>query len=277
MSQYPTDYLRYAWQMLNGFRIHHERAFAVRRQQDIAPYLNMRQPLRVLDLANGRLRPQYMLLKAASHQVFGVDWVNRPLGTPVDKAYRLARWLYARQLNLPDAATDERTLVCSDVGALPFPDNSFDLITSVAAFEHFLDVPTVVAEIARLLRPGGLVWVCIHLFTSPSGGHNLSLVEIPLHTVPANVEPWDHLRRRRLLFHVPLNEWRRYQYRETFAAHFEVLDDYGAMREGESFLTAELEQELSDYGRDELTLRDYIIVARKPADTAESVDWRRQP
>jgi hypothetical protein len=115
------------------------------------------------------------------------------------------------------------------------------------------------------------------LFTSPSGGHNLSLVEIPLRTVPPHVEPWDHLRRRRLPFHVPLNEWRHNQYLETFAAHLEVVNDYCAMREGESLLTTELELELSDYDRDELTLRDYIIVARKPSLTGKSVDWQEQP
>jgi ubiquinone/menaquinone biosynthesis C-methylase UbiE len=276
MSQYPADYLRYAWQMLNGFRVNHERTFADLRKRDTSLYLDARQPLCVLDLANGRLRPQYMLLKAAGHHVFGTDWVNRPLGSRMDKAYRIARWLYARQLNLPDVVTGDRTLACSDVGALPFPDNSFDLVTSVAAFEHFLDVPTVVTELARVLRSGGLAWVCIHLFTSPSGGHNLSLVDIPLRTMPTNVEPWDHLRQRRLPFHVPLNEWRRDQYLDAFASSLEIVNHYCAMHEGEAFLTPDVERDLSGYSRDELTLRDYVIVARKPASGTELADVRRR-
>ena len=263
MSRYTTDYLRYAWQILSGFRVSHERTIAEERQRDIAPYLDKGRPWQVLDLANGRLRPQYILLKAAGYQVYGIDLVNRTRLCWVDVAYRVARSLYTRKLGLPAETASERTLVCGDVCFLPFPDNSLDLATSVAAFEHFLNVPDVVAELARVLRPGGLVWVSIHLFTSPSGGHNTSLVEIPLRTVPAGAESWDHLRQRRLPFHVPLNEWRKDQYLETFARHFELVKHYCAVREGEELLTPTVEAELSAYNRDELTCRAYVILARK--------------
>jgi SAM-dependent methyltransferase len=217
----------------------------------------------VLDLANGRLRPQYMLLKAAGHQVYGLDLANGAQSGWIDWAYRLARWLYARKLGLPMETAAQQTLVCGDAGHLPFPDHSFDLVTSVAAFEHFLDVPAVVRELARVVRPGGLVWVRIHLFTSPSGGHNTRFTEIPLRTLPAGAEPWDHLRQRRLPFLVPLNEWRRDQYLETFAQHFEIVKHYCALREGEELLTPALEAELAAYSRDELTCRTYVILARK--------------
>jgi SAM-dependent methyltransferase len=265
MSAYITDYLRYAWQLLTGFRSNGEREMAARRQRDLAPYLNGSQPLRVLDLANGRLRPQYILLKAAGHQVYGIDLINRPPSGWVDVAYGLARRLYVRKLGLPAGIVANQTLVCGDVRTLPFPDNSFDLATSVAAFEHFPDVPAVVAELQRVIRPEGIAWVGIHLFTSLSGGHNLSFTEIPLRTIPAGVDPWDHLRQRRLLFHVPLNEWRKDQYLETFARRFQILKHYCAMREGEAFLTPALEAELSAYTRDELTCGAYIIAARKDA------------
>jgi len=67
-----------------------------------------------------------------------------------------------------------------------------------------------------------------------------------------------------LPFHVPLNEWRKDRYLEEFEKYFEVLKHYCAMREGENFLTPQIESELSDYSRDELTCSAYIIVARKP-------------
>jgi SAM-dependent methyltransferase len=258
-----TDYLRYAWQLLNGSRSDGEWRMAVERQRHIAPYLDTGRPWRVLDLGNGYLRPQYILLRAAGHQVYGIDLVNRPRWGLNDLAYRVARWLYTWKLGVPAKTTAGRTLVCGDVNALPFPDNCFDLATSVAAFEHFLDVPTVVSELHRVLRPSGLLWVCIHLFTSPSGGHNLSFTEVPLRTIPAGVEPWDHLRRRRLPFHVPLNEWRRDQYLETVGRRFEVLTHYCLMREGEELLTPALEAELAAYSRDELTCGAYVILARK--------------
>jgi len=121
----------------------------------------------------------------------------------------------------------------------------------------------VVAEIRRVTRPGGLVWVWMHPFTSLSGGHNLSLTEIPLRTIPPGVDPWDHLRRRHLSFHVPLNEWRIDQYVETFESHLQILKQYCAMREGEEFLTPETKNELLPYRRDELTCGGYVILGRK--------------
>jgi SAM-dependent methyltransferase len=272
MSQYITDYPRYLWQVLNGYRATMERSYAHRRQQDTAPYLDTTAPLRVLDLANGRLRPQYTLLQAEGHQVYGIDLVNRPALNWKDVAYRLARWLYTRKLGLPASASASTSasarrlppLACGNVTTLPFQSNFFDLATSVAAFEHFLDVPGVVAELARVLRPGGVVWVRIHMFASISGGHNTSLVAIPVRRLPAGVEPWDHIRKRTRRFHVPLNEWRRDEYLETFARHFDLLTHYCHVREGEEMLTPAIEAELAGYSRDELTCRSYVIVGRKP-------------
>lgn len=263
MGPYLRDYPRYAWQLLNGFRVNHERAFANMRRQDIAPYLNGTHPLQMLDLGNGRLRPQYMILKAAGHKTYGIDLVNRSQMSFAEIAYRLARWLYSRELGLLSTSNSDKTLVCGNVATLPFRHDSFDLVTSVAAFEHFLDVPAVVRELRRVIRPEGIAWVCIHLFTSPSGGHNLSFTEVPLRTIPAGVDPWDHLRKRRLPFKVPLNEWRRDQYLETFASHFQILKHYCAMREGEVFLTPEIEAELPTYSRNELTCCAYVIVAQR--------------
>ena len=68
MSPTSTDYLHYTWQMLNGFRTKGEQRVAAERQQDIAPYLGANRRLQVLDLGNGRLRPQYTLLRAAGHE-----------------------------------------------------------------------------------------------------------------------------------------------------------------------------------------------------------------
>jgi SAM-dependent methyltransferase len=263
MSPQIADYPRYAWQLMAGSRSGGEQAMAERRQRDIAPYLDITRPLQVLDVANGRLRPQYAILRGAGHQVFGIDFVNRPQLSRMDLAYRIARRLYTWRLGLPNDAASGRTLLCGDVGKLPFPDGYFDLATSAAAFEHFLDVPSVVADLHRVVRPGGVVWVSVHLFASPTGGHNLSFTEFPLRTLPKGVEAWDHLRKRRLPFTVPLNEWRRDQYLEAFARHFEIVKHYCAMREGEGLLTPEIEAELAAYSRDELTSAAYVIVARR--------------
>jgi ubiquinone/menaquinone biosynthesis C-methylase UbiE len=266
MSPQLRDYPRYGWQLISGFRTRKESDEAERRVRDLSPYLDLSRPLDVLDVANGRLRPQYAILRSAGHRVIGIDLINRPQSNWIDLAYRGMRCVYARKLGLSAQAMAECGLAAGDVGLMPFRSSSFDLAISSAAFEHFLDVPAVVAELHRVLRPGGMVWVSIHLFTSPTGGHNLSFTEFPLRTIPRGVEPWDHLRRRALPFTVPLNKWRKHQYLEAFARHFELLASYCARREGEQWLTPETLAALPGYTTDELTCVDFVLVARKACD-----------
>jgi demethylmenaquinone methyltransferase/2-methoxy-6-polyprenyl-1,4-benzoquinol methylase len=45
--------------------------------------------------------------------------------------------------------------VCGDMGALPFPDRQFDLVTTGYGLRNVPDLDAAVAEIARVLRPGG--------------------------------------------------------------------------------------------------------------------------
>ncbi|MBX9701278.1 MAG: class I SAM-dependent methyltransferase [Acetobacteraceae bacterium] len=45
-----------------------------------------------------------------------------------------------------------------DAHDLPFPDGSFDLVVAVAVLEHVADPQRVVAEIWRVLKPGGKVY-----------------------------------------------------------------------------------------------------------------------
>lgn len=262
MSTTLREYLQYLRQLLNGFRSAGERQIAAERDQDVAPYIAANGSVRVLDLGNGSLRPQYTLLQSAGYVAYGIDLVNRPKWNAFNTAYALARSIYRWKLGVPIKDISKR-LICGDVTRLPFLNESFDLITSVAAFEHFLHVPAVVAEAARVLKPGGLIYARIHLFACPSGGHNVKITEIPLRRLPKGVEAWDHLRKRRIPMDVPLNEWRMDQYLAEFRKNFEILKQYCAMREGEDLLTPEIESELSQYSPDELTCGAYVIVARK--------------
>ncbi len=45
----------------------------------------------------------------------------------------------------------------ADAQALPFPDGSFDLVTSRIAPHHFPEIPKFVAEAYRVLKPGGVL------------------------------------------------------------------------------------------------------------------------
>jgi len=51
------------------------------------------------------------------------------------------------------------TFVTGDAAALPFPDDSFDAVVCECAVSTFADQARVVAEFARVLKPGGVVGI----------------------------------------------------------------------------------------------------------------------
>jgi GT2 family glycosyltransferase/glycosyltransferase involved in cell wall biosynthesis/SAM-dependent methyltransferase len=58
-----------------------------------------------------------------------------------------------------DAAIFGPTDIVGDSHHLPFGDETFDLVIAMNAFEHYREPDRVVAQIERVLRPGGLVFL----------------------------------------------------------------------------------------------------------------------
>lgn len=104
-----------------------------------------RAPL-VLDVATGTGRVPLALLDQPEFQgrVIGLDLSRRMLTVAAEKlaAHR------TRSLLMHHAAE-----------TLPFPDDTFDLVTSLEALEFLMDQRTVLREMVRVLRPGGLLVV----------------------------------------------------------------------------------------------------------------------
>lgn len=53
----------------------------------------------------------------------------------------------------------ELTLLQADVCALPYRDEVFDHIVCGGSLNEFLDLPKVIKELARVLKPGGNLWL----------------------------------------------------------------------------------------------------------------------
>ena len=95
---------------------------------------------RALDLATGTGDIAYALA-ASGARVVGLDITHRMIELAIDKA-------------------SERSGSCAflvgDMLALPFPDRSFDLVTTGYGLRNVPDLAGAVDEIARVLSPGGL-------------------------------------------------------------------------------------------------------------------------
>jgi ubiquinone/menaquinone biosynthesis C-methylase UbiE len=72
----------------------------------------------------------------------------------------------------------------ADGMALPFRDSSFDLVLSHAVIEHVADAPLYLRECARVLAPGGRVYLSTSPYLSFAGAHLPRLkVPLPLHLI----------------------------------------------------------------------------------------------
>ena len=66
----------------------------------------------------------------------------------------------------------------ADASALPFQDGRFDLVTSRIAPHHFPDVATFVAEVWRVLRPGGIFALVDNIAPDPLSTPGFSAAEL---------------------------------------------------------------------------------------------------
>jgi SAM-dependent methyltransferase len=244
---------------------------------------------RVLDLGCGANAPMTLALHSAGVRVVGIDHVighRWGLGFKVDRyaAYRAEAGalrtfrkfagelvfdrVYYKTLAetlgllLHDDGVDLRSMPAD---RLDFPDATFDVIHSNATWEHLHDVRAVNAEVSRVLRPGGVAYIEIHLFPSLSGGHDLPWI-VPGTIDLGSITPWAHLRDPQWRPpSVPLNRLRERDYRALFAGTpgLTVAEWQTEFTEGSEWLTDSIMKDLADYSRDELTKRSIIVVMRK--------------
>lgn len=103
---------------------------------------------------------------------------------------------------------DVRTMSATD---LQLDDDSFDLVHSFSVFEHIDDPAAALREIERVVRPGGMAYISVHIFTSHCGIHDPRMLGEPIPQPPL----WPHLRpahidsahRSCYLNEVTLDEW----------------------------------------------------------------------
>ncbi len=78
-----------------------------------------------------------------------------------------------------NAGSGSFTFVCADAANTGLPDAGFDTIIASDAMEHFPDPEGVLRECARLLRPGGRLFISFPPYGHPYGAHVSDLIGVP--------------------------------------------------------------------------------------------------
>jgi len=102
---------------------------------------------RVLDIGTGPGRVPISIAETdTSLRVDGVDLSVKMIA-------------HARRTLADSDAHDRVTFSAGDAAALPYPDETFDLVVSSMSQHHWADVPAAMREIRRVLRPDGRAWI----------------------------------------------------------------------------------------------------------------------
>jgi SAM-dependent methyltransferase len=115
--------------------------------------LDVRPGMTVLDLGCGEGRHAFEAYRRGA-DVIAVDW-------GVSEVATTKRWLGAIAEAGEAPATARYEVVRGDLRALPVPDGSVDRVIASEVLEHIHDDVPAMAEIARVLKPGGRVAVTV--------------------------------------------------------------------------------------------------------------------
>jgi len=76
------------------------------------------------------------------------------------------------------------SLVCSEAGEIPFPDDTFDAVVALDVLEHVGDDARVLRESERVTRPGGVVLLTVPAFRFLWSGHDEVLHHLRRYRAP---------------------------------------------------------------------------------------------
>ncbi|MEO7299874.1 MAG: class I SAM-dependent methyltransferase [Verrucomicrobiota bacterium] len=241
----------------------------------------------ILDVGPGQF-PYQMIYFAQRNRVVGIDLdivvqtfsptqylkmlrcngIRRTVKTLGRKLLGIDR-AYASEMKRQLETTSFPKLVIYQMDAckMTFPDESFDLVHSRTVFQHLPDPSLGLAQLVRVLKPGGMACVGLHLYTSETG--SLDYRSCPGH--PNQLPLWSHLRpdlESSVQSPVFLNKLRLQEW-ETLFAKYMPDSELILTRNPRSNAIANAQKliksgELGNYSIDELLTDGILVLWRKP-------------
>jgi SAM-dependent methyltransferase len=227
--------------------------------------------VKLLDLACGPLATQTLLFNSAGGSVTGADLHIPPAYLPTAnlaqrlfqrgkyiKAWQTATTRYYQALAQYSGLKlrwKGVKIELADLTRLPFPEGSFEAVACLNHLHHAPDVESLLAEAARVLKPGGVLVGDIIPYPALSGAFSQD-----------GAQPWSHLRRSAYSDQpypgVTLNRWRESQYLDAFEKFFRV-EVWEAEQDPQALakLTPDIRAELAGYAEAELTRRRIMVTA----------------
>jgi SAM-dependent methyltransferase len=240
----------------------------------------------VLEIGPGQL-PRQLAYFGLNNNVIGIDLDVIPMGLDIGGYFnlwrrngfrRLIKTIGRKLLGFDAKFTRELMrqlnvrrlprprMLAMDATKMDFPDASFDFVYSFSVFEHLPDPAAVLRDIVRTLRPGGVVYTHLHLYTSDNGHHDMRITPSFRDDLPY----WAHLRPQHQHSIHPfayINRLRIPQWKEIFENEMPGTV-YEHDFSGETHLAelAKLREagELADYTDEELMTHNLIAIWKKP-------------